>query len=53
MSERLKEIPDQKEKRESLARLVADLDAQFGRPGQVEIDHAVALLTEESSIPKQ
>jgi len=55
MSERLKEIPDQKVKRESLTQLVMDLDAQFGLPNQAEIDHAVALLTKEpsSSVPRQ
>ena len=36
---------DRQQKRASLATLVADLDAEFGRPDQAEIDQAVALLT--------
>ena len=36
---------ERRAKRESLAQLAADLDAQFGRPDQAEIDHAAALLS--------
>jgi len=36
---------ERRAKRESLAQLAADLDAQFGRPDKAEIDHAVALLS--------